>query len=64
MLNRLPQYLRSYQMTIREDDKKQFLKANQTFLHQIVFDPLTRQLVPLFPLPDDLKDADLSFAGQ
>jgi exonuclease-1 len=44
--------------------EKDFLKADYTFLYQLVFDPVTEALTPLNSIPDDLQDEDLSFAGQ
>jgi exonuclease-1 len=43
--------------------EKDFLKADYTFLYQLVFDPVTEALTPLNSIPDDLQDEDLSFAG-
>ena len=40
-----------------------FLRADRTFLYQLVFDPLTRKLVPLTPIPEDLNNEDLIYAG-
>ncbi len=42
-----------------------FTKALLTFMHQRVYDPLTRQMVHLTPVPDSVRAqfADLSFLG-
>jgi len=40
-----------------------FTKANNTFLYQLVFDPLKRKVVPLNPYPDHIDPASLSYAG-
>lgn len=44
-----------------------FIRANNTFLHQLVFDPVTRTERPLTPYPEDLEEAcrrgDLAYCG-
>lgn len=40
-----------------------FLKAEASFLHQLVFDPRTQSQVRLYPLPDDKNSQDFEFAG-
>ncbi|OWA53583.1 Exonuclease 1 [Hypsibius exemplaris] len=63
MLVRLPQYLQNMQLSITNDYKEKFIRANETFLHQIVFDPRERKLVPVTPLPVGLDPAKLTHAG-
>lgn len=41
----------------------QFDKANKTFLYQLVFDPVSRKLVPINPYPEGLTVENLKFAG-
>lgn len=57
------QYLK---MDIRVPDEyvEGFVKANNTFLYQLVFDPRSRKVVPLNPYPDNIDPASLSYAGQ
>jgi hypothetical protein len=47
--------------------EEDFKKADLTFLHQRVYDPVTKQLVPLTPFPDEIlqntKLTDLDFIG-
>lgn len=40
-----------------------FQKANNTFLYQLVYDPLKRKLVPLHPYPPEINPDDLQYAG-
>ncbi|XP_021166411.1 exonuclease 1 isoform X2 [Fundulus heteroclitus] len=40
-----------------------FIRANNTFLYQLVFDPEMRKVVPLNPYPEHIDPASLSYAG-
>ena len=40
-----------------------FFKADNTFLYQLVYDPLARELVPLNPYPADCNQGDMKYAG-
>ncbi len=40
-----------------------FHEANNTFLYQLAFDPMTRRLVPLYPYSDDVDKESLPYAG-
>jgi hypothetical protein len=44
--------------------EENFRRAELTFLHQLVWDPLSRRIVHLQPIVDDLLDQDLSFLGK
>ncbi|KAJ7389055.1 Rad2 nuclease [Desmophyllum pertusum] len=50
-------------MYVPEDYEEGFKQAEETFLHQLVFDPVSMKLVPLNELPDGLQPGDLEFAG-
>jgi exonuclease-1 len=50
-------------LTVTDDYINGFIKANNTFLHQLVFDPLSRKLVPLNDYDDDIEPNDLAYAG-
>lgn len=50
-------------MQVPADYEKSFKQADETFLYQLVFDPLLENLVPLNELPEGLKPGDLQFAG-
>ncbi len=40
-----------------------FLKADNTFLYQLVFDPMMRRIVPLNPYPPQVDPTQLDYAG-
>ncbi|XP_055357766.1 exonuclease 1-like [Paramacrobiotus metropolitanus] len=63
MLSRLPQYLNNMHLVVTPEFKAKFMRANYTFLYQIVLDPAQRKLVPLHPLPANLDSHKLNFAG-
>ena len=41
-----------------------FHKANNTFLHQLAFDPRRRKLVPLNPYPEGTDPKEMEYAGK
>lgn len=49
-LDKVPRYLNMRHLQITDKYKEDFMVADATFKHQIVFDPLKRQLVPLIDL--------------
>lgn len=51
-------------ITVPEDYIKGFIRANNTFLYQLVFDPIKRKLIPLNAYEDDVDPKILSYAGQ
>lgn len=50
-------------LTVPEDYLEGFVRANNTFLYQLVFDPVRREVVPLNPYPAHLDVKTLSYAG-
>ena len=46
------------------DYDEDFVKADYTFLYQLVFDPSKQILTSLNHVPEHLKEVDMSFAGQ
>lgn len=50
-------------LTVPEDYVEGFIRANNTFLYQLVFDPVTREVVPLNPYEAHLDVKTLSYAG-
>ena len=50
-------------MQVPADYEKSFKQADETFLYQLVFDPVSRSLVPLNELPEGVQLGDLEFAG-
>ncbi|XP_051676727.1 exonuclease 1 [Oryctolagus cuniculus] len=50
-------------ITVPEDYTEGFIRANNTFLYQLVFDPIRRKLIPLNAYEDDIDPETLSYAG-
>ena len=57
------QYLKT-SVTVPDEYLDGFVKANNTFLYQLVFDPVSRKVVPLNPYPEDIDPSTLSYAGR
>ncbi|XP_053329087.1 exonuclease 1 [Spea bombifrons] len=62
VIQKMGQYLKT-NITIPDDYIEGFIRANNTFLYQLVFDPLKRKLVPLNPYVDDVRPEELTYAG-
>ncbi|XP_073783251.1 exonuclease 1 isoform X1 [Danio rerio] len=62
VIKKMGQYLKM-DISVPEEYIEGFTKANNTFLYQLVFDPLRRKVVPLNPYPDHINPAALSYAG-
>ncbi|MGH0161033.1 UNVERIFIED_CONTAM: hypothetical protein FKN15_040366 [Acipenser sinensis] len=62
VIKKIGQYLKM-SVTVPDEYIEGFTRANNTFLYQLVFDPIGRQLVPLNPYPDDIDPKSLSYAG-
>jgi exonuclease-1 len=43
---------------------EEFHRAENTFLYQLVFDPITRTLVPLTPYLPNVDPAELPYCGK
>ncbi|XP_070257216.1 exonuclease 1 [Myotis yumanensis] len=63
VIKKLGHYLKM-NITVPEDYIKGFIRANNTFLYQLVFDPIRRKLVPLNDYGDDIDPAALGYAGR
>ena len=50
-------------LSIPEDYADAFVRAENTFLYQLVYDPVKRKLVPLNDYPDDVDPKELKYAG-
>ncbi|KAK3587807.1 hypothetical protein CHS0354_042771 [Potamilus streckersoni] len=62
LLKKVPTYLKM-NLTVTQEYIDGFIKADNTFLYQLCFDPLQRKLVPLNPYTDDVDPKDLGYAG-
>uniref|UniRef100_A0AAY4EYX5 Exonuclease 1 n=1 Tax=Denticeps clupeoides TaxID=299321 RepID=A0AAY4EYX5_9TELE len=62
VIRKMGQYLKM-NISVPDEYVEGFIKANNTFLYQLVFDPISRKVVPLNPYPDDVDPATLSYAG-
>ena len=48
---------------VPDDYIQGFFKADNTFLYQLVFDPIKRRLRPLTPYPPEIDPRELDYAG-
>ncbi|KAM9466429.1 exonuclease 1 [Clarias gariepinus] len=62
VIRKIGQYLKM-NITVPDEYIDGFVKANNTFLYQLVFDPINRKVVPLNPYPENLDLSKLSYAG-
>uniref|UniRef100_A0A4X1T6P3 Exonuclease 1 n=1 Tax=Sus scrofa TaxID=9823 RepID=A0A4X1T6P3_PIG len=63
VIKKIGHYLKM-NITVPEDYIEGFIRANNTFLYQLVFDPINRKLIPLNAYEDDIDPATLSYAGR
>ncbi|KAF0881607.1 EXO1 Exonuclease, partial [Crocuta crocuta] len=63
VIRKIGHYLKM-NITVPEDYIKGFIRANNTFLYQLVFDPIKRQLIPLNAYEDDIDPETLNYAGK
>ncbi|XP_068227346.1 exonuclease 1 isoform X2 [Palaemon carinicauda] len=64
VLCKLPSYLKMPQLEVTQEYRDGFIKARNTFLHQLVFDPIERLLKPLNDYPDGKGPLDFPYAGK
>uniref|UniRef100_A0A915EHC3 Exonuclease 1 n=1 Tax=Ditylenchus dipsaci TaxID=166011 RepID=A0A915EHC3_9BILA len=57
ILPKLPMYL-NMNIKVNKEFIQEFIKAENTFLYQVVFDPLSREQVPLNPYPEENDEND------
>ncbi|XP_037128153.1 exonuclease 1 isoform X2 [Syngnathus acus] len=62
VIKKMGQYLKM-DLVVPEEYMDGFVRANQTFLYQLVFDPVSRKMVPLNPYEEDIDPATLGYAG-
>ncbi|XP_009986462.1 PREDICTED: exonuclease 1 [Tauraco erythrolophus] len=63
VIKKMGQYLKM-NITVPEEYIQGFIRANNTFLYQLVFDPVNRKLVPLNAYGDDIDPEELTYAGR
>ncbi|NWW41686.1 EXO1 Exonuclease, partial [Panurus biarmicus] len=63
VIKKMGQYLKM-NITVPEEYIQGFTRANNTFLYQLVFDPVNRKLVPLNAYRDDIDPETLTYAGR
>ncbi|XP_054136211.1 exonuclease 1 [Melozone crissalis] len=63
VIKKMGQYLKM-NITVPEEYIQGFIRANNTFLYQLVFDPVHRKLVPLNAYEDDIDPETLTYAGR
>ncbi|NXN85444.1 EXO1 Exonuclease, partial [Bombycilla garrulus] len=63
VIKKMGQYLKM-NITVPEEYIQGFTRANNTFLYQLVFDPVNRKLVPLNAYEDNIGPETLTYAGQ
>ncbi|XP_038593874.1 LOW QUALITY PROTEIN: exonuclease 1-like [Micropterus salmoides] len=62
VIRKMGQYLKM-NLVVPEEYIEGFIRANNTFLYQLVFDPVRRKVLPLNPYPEHIDPATLSYAG-
>lgn len=62
VIRKMGHYLKM-SLTVPAEYVEGFTRANNTFLYQLVFDPVRRKAVPLSPYPQHLDVSTLSYAG-
>nr|XP_046257985.1 exonuclease 1 isoform X2 [Scatophagus argus] len=62
VIRKMGQYLKM-NLVVPEQYIDGFIRANNTFLYQLVFDPVRRKVVPLNPYPEHIDVSTLSYAG-
>ena len=50
-------------LTVSQEYVQNFFKANNTYLYQLVYDPLERKLRPLHDYPPDVDATEMTYAG-
>ncbi|RUS76102.1 hypothetical protein EGW08_016133 [Elysia chlorotica] len=63
LLKKLPTYLKM-NLVVTEEYVEKFIRADNTFLYQLVYDPLRRRMAPLNPYPPEVDPGELHYAGQ
>ncbi|XP_041351414.1 exonuclease 1-like [Gigantopelta aegis] len=62
LLKKLPAYIK-LKNDVPPEYIDGFIKADNTFLYQLAFDPVNRKLVPLNPYTPEIDSSELTYAG-
>lgn len=62
VIRKISQYLK-INLSVPEEYIEGFIRANNTFLYQLVFDPVRRKVVPLNTYPEHIDVSTLNYAG-
>ncbi|KAL8615225.1 hypothetical protein ACOMHN_050266 [Nucella lapillus] len=62
LLRKVPSYLKMG-LVVTDDYIDGFIRADNTFLYQLSFDPMTRKLCPLTPYTPEVEVEELRYAG-
>ncbi|KAK7901729.1 hypothetical protein WMY93_018498 [Mugilogobius chulae] len=62
VIKKMGQYLKM-DLVVPDSYLEGFVRANNTFLYQLVFDPRSRRVVPLNPYDDKVRPEELNYAG-
>ena len=65
VLRKIPAYLKMPQVYVSQDYVEKFIRANNTFLYQLVFDPVSRTERPVTPYPSTMTEevSSLTYCG-
>ena len=65
VLRKIPTYLKMPQVYVSQDYVEKFIRANNTFLYQLVFDPVSRTERPVTPYPSTMTEevSSLTYCG-
>lgn len=64
VLCRVPSYLNMPNLEVTQEYREKFMQAINTFLYQLVFDPVSQTLRPLNQYPDNMGPEDFPYAGK
>ena len=65
VLRKIPAYLKMPQVSVSQDYVEKFIRANNPFLYQLVFDPVSRTERPVTPYPSTMTEevSSLTYCG-
>ncbi|KAK2717105.1 hypothetical protein QYM36_007294 [Artemia franciscana] len=62
-LSLLPNYLKKSGLVVSKDYRERYEQADNTFLYQLVYDPVSRGIIPLNPYPPGKDATHYPYAG-